>query len=673
MDIFENLNSSQKEAVFHSQGSLLVLAGAGSGKTRVITSKIAYLISQGVDSSKILAITFTNKAAKEMKERLSSLQNQKIKATISTFHALGLEIIKEEYELLELYTNFSIFNTSDQESVLKEIYQELTVSEEEYPLGAVKKFISNAKNNIQTPEEVIDQNSIFQSFYASYEKKLKSYNAVDFDDLIFLPIKLFLKNKEVLKKWASRYHYVLVDEYQDSNYSQYYFVKMLSSVHKNICAVGDDDQSIYGFRGADVGNILRFQKDFPQTKVIVLDINYRNTSLILRNAYKIIEKNPLRHSKNIRSSNTSFDGDKIILYKAEYEEEEGKWIASSIFDNRLTHKIPYQEQAILCRTNAQMRVLERCLRQDNIPYIIIGGFSFFDRSEVKTVFAYLKLLYNFNDAPAFYRAIQFPKRGIGAKTLESVFSYAMSKGISCMQAAFDADKIPNIRPSVATKLSLFAQEMIEVKASITYIKLEEALEHVYETFQLRDALINLHKEDQDFRLRSLDELVAMARRSQKRYKSQGKGDYSLKQFLQDTMLLSNKDEQDEKDEGKVFLITIHSAKGLEYQAVFIPGLEEGERGFPHEKSLKEADSKKAIEEERRLCYVAFTRAKKKLFLSYSEYKLTKQESRDLEPSRFLDDLEQDDIQIVDDESIEREFQESGGVQNIFEEIRKKLQ
>lgn len=659
----QDLNESQQEAVLHTQGALLVLAGAGSGKTKVIVSKILYLLSLGFEAKNILALTFTNKAAREMKERIKEpLENKAKKLTITTFHSLGLQILKEEYGHLSYFKDFSIFDRSDQEALMKEIFLQLKINQEDYSIEKGLYKISQAKNALKTAKHSFSEP--FKNIYSLYEQQLKLNNAFDLDDLVFQPILLFQKNEALLKKWASQYRYILVDEYQDSNFSQACFLKQLSSVHQNICVVGDDDQSIYGFRGADVGNILRFSKDFQVSKQVVLNINYRNSFRILESAYKIIENNQDRHHKEIKSIFSLSEAEKIHVYSLENPEKEAEWIAQKIFTNRIENKIPYDEQAILCRTNQQIRILEKALRAQGIDYIVVGAHSFFERSEIKTVLAYLKLIQNPLDHQSFYRVAQFPKRGIGEKLLEKISDYAMKYQEGMFDIALRAENIEIFTLKEKEKLSEFAWQIQRFKEKNERLSLSDFVAQLFQEFDFQKHLVKLYKEESDKRVQALNDLYSMIRSSENQAKKEGNF-YHLDKFLHEIVLQSLKEEDQKQEKKAVFIITIHSSKGLEYDTVFIPGFEE--EMFPHKRAL--GSTEKAIDEERRLCYVAFTRARKYLYLTYCQIRKVHKEEKCPSISRFLDDIPEEHLEIWDQEKQEQEFQEKGGAFLYLEKMK----
>jgi DNA helicase-2/ATP-dependent DNA helicase PcrA len=669
LSTMDGLNESQVKAVSLNEGPVLVLAGAGSGKTRVITHKIAYLLSQGVKPQEILALTFTNKAAREMKERVKALVDTSFKdLLITTFHSFGLNILRKEYFSLGYLKDFSIFDKSDNEMVIKEILEDLKLSQDDYPVGLMLYLISKAKDELKSPSDIAEQP--LREVFGLYEERLKLNNAFDLDDLIYKPVQLFMENTELSKEWASRCRYILVDEYQDSNYSQSYFLKQLSSVHHNICVVGDDDQSIYGFRGADIGNILRFGKDFKGAQTVVLNMNYRNSLRILESAYEVIGNNLKRHAKKVESFHKDPACDKIIVYEALDPQEEAQWIATQIFSHRIEKKMAYQSQAILCRTNGQIRVLEKALRYQNIPYIVVGGYSFYERAEIKMLLAYLRLLYNENDNQAFFRVAQFPKRGIGQKLLEKLSNCSVQYKTSIFALAFSIEEFKEFSNKEKEKVGELALQLKQFKEENNSVLLSELIENLYSSFNFRETLTKIYKEESENRIKALNELYFIVKDSENRRKLKGEEPYELKDFLQEVLLttIKEEDKKDGEEKDATFIITIHSAKGLEYEAVFIPGFEE--EIFPHKRSLNTTES--AIEEERRLCYVAFTRAKRNLYLSYCNTRTFYKEEKSPNPSRFLSEIPQAHLEFWNNEKKEKEFEESGGGLLYLEKIKEVL-
>ncbi len=632
MNLLNDLNPYQKEAVLSNEGPVLVLAGAGSGKTRVITYKIAYLLKQmDVKPRQILAVTFTNKAAGEMKERVTSFIGKVKGLTVCTFHAFGVRFLREEITHLGYDKKFSIYSDGDIQGVIKNIIIELGLDEAKYPISLVSYLISQAKNNLQDPENATLDDAALRDIYRLYTKRLKTLNAVDFDDLIYLPVLLLLNNEELRNKWSKKYKFVLVDEYQDTNHLQYQLMKLLSSTHKNICVVGDDDQSIYAFRGAKVENILRFEKDFENAKTILLAVNYRNTPVILDAASSLIMNNKSRHHKKVNSFLKT--GDKINLIDAFDANEEAELIASEVFENRVANKIQYKDQAVLCRTNTQMRTFEEVFRKKNIPYKLIGGYSFFDRKEVKDVLAYLKLIYNPTDNLAFLRTVNFPKRGIGDKTIEVIKNFAGQKKISLFESLVFLDQMDEISKPVAHKLDLFKELIENFEARFMNPGVLSTLKEIIDEVDFIKEYERIYKEESPFRVKSIVFLLEMAENFEKKKRSNG--EYaSLEGFLSDLCLFNKDDQNEPEEENKIPVMTIHASKGLEFDVIYLVGFEEG--FIPHDRSIEEGNA--GIEEERRLTYVAMTRARKNLVISYSCNRRIFGQEVERVPSRFLEEI-----------------------------------
>lgn len=618
MDL-SKLNESQRQAVMYPEGPLLVLAGAGSGKTRVLTTKLAYLIlEKKVNPYNILAITFTNKAAKEMKERtVKMLGRLAYDIQISTFHSLGLLIIKENYDKLGFDRHFTILDSDDSLTIIKKILKDMNLDIKMYNPRAIKNKISGAKN------ELMDSNyysrfanneyeEIVLEVFKRYEKKVKTNNSLDFDDLLLLPIKLFKENPDILKHYQERFKYILVDEYQDTNSAQYKIIKLLANKYKNICVVGDIDQSIYGFRGANFRNILNFEKDYPNAKVIPLEENYRSVGNILNVANDIIKNNKQRKEKNLWTKND--EGNKIRYHRAYDEKEEAKFTVESIKKLIISGE-DKSNIAVLYRTNAQSRNIEEALLKENIPYKVVGSFYFYNRKEIKDLISYLKLIYNSNDDVSLMRIINVPKRQIGAKTIERLSIKAVEKGTS-LYDAIDGGK------------ELEFKKLIEsFKKSSEDITLTQLVELILNKSGIKKELQNMGIEG-EIRLENLEEFKSITKNFE-----ENNGVVSLEDFLMEISLVSDTEEHKNNND-VVTLMTIHSAKGLEFDHVFIIGLEEGL--FPHMNSL---DSPDEIEEERRLCYVAVTRARKTLTLVNAKKRMLYGNVSSNPPSRFINEIE----------------------------------
>ena len=624
--MLETLNDKQKEAVLTTDGPLLVLAGAGSGKTKVLTTKIAYLIEEkGVDPSNILAITFTNKAAKEMKERINKMIGSlSYQMQISTFHSFGLSILKDNYELLGYKKNFTILDSEDSLSVIKKIIKDFGYDPKFYNPRSIRNQISSSKNELVSPTELEKFSSsefdeVVVNVYKEYQNKLLNNNSVDFDDLLLLPIKLFDENKEVLKKYQSRYQYILIDEYQDTNHVQYILTKMLSAKNKNICVVGDGDQSIYSFRGANYRNIFNFEKDYKDAKIILLEQNYRSTKNILNAANCVIKNNKERKDKNLWTDNIT--GDRITLKKCQNEKEEAYYIKKEI--NKLINKgIKKEDIAILYRTNAQSRNIEEALLEDNIPYKVVGSFYFYNRKEIKDLISYLKLIYNTNDDVSLTRIINVPKRKIGPKTIEKIIKRANDLNISMFDAIDSGNELK------------FKNLILSLKEQQDNISLTELVELILEESGIKKELEAEKTLESEARLENLEEFKSITKNFEETY-----GIVSLEEFLNEISLVSDIEEHKNTTD-VITLMTIHSAKGLEFPYVFITGLEESI--FPHIRSLGNSDE---LEEERRLFYVAITRAKKKLWLVCAKKRMLFGQENYNKPSRFINEIDDEYLDI----------------------------
>ena len=593
--MFENLNEQQREAIQTTEGPLLVIAGAGSGKTRVLTTRIAYLIEEkGIAPQNILAITFTNKAAKEMRDRVVKMLGPiAYQIQISTFHSFGLTIMKENYAQLGYKKEFTILDSDDSLSIIKKIMKNMNLDSKAYNPKNVKNKISSAKNEMMTPEELsrfsaCDFDEKVVEIFSEYNKKLKANNSLDFDDLLLKPIELFNENPAILEQYQERFHYILIDEYQDTNEVQYILTKMLSKKRKNLCVVGDESQSIYAFRGSNYRNILNFEKDYPNCKIILLEQNYRSTKTILNAANDVIKNNKQRKDKRLWTDN--HEGDKVVYKKCIDEKEEAASVASEI-GNLIIQGEKLEDIAVLYRTNAQSRTIEEAMLKDNIPYKVVGSFYFYNRKEVKDLIAYLRLIYNSNDDVSLIRIINSPKRGIGQKTIDNLVSEAAILGISMYEA-------------LSSPKELQFKALIEsMKLASQNMSLTEIVELVLEQSGLRKELELENSLEAEAKIENLDEFKSITKNFEERY-----GIISLEDFLAEISLVSDVEEHKDNNE-VVTLMTIHSAKGLEFKYVFVIGMEEGV--FPHSRSLFDSGE---LEEERRLCYVAITRAKEKLWL-----------------------------------------------------------
>lgn len=618
----ETLNPDQQEAVQTTDGPILVLAGAGSGKTKVLTTKIAYLIHEKqVLPSSILAITFTNKAAKEMKSRVVSLLGTIAnRIQISTFHSFGLLVVKENYDKLDFKANFTILDSDDSLTIIKKIMREMGYDITHYNPKVIRNRISGAKNELMTPDDYekyasSDFEQIVVSVYRQYQTKLIITNSLDFDDLLMLPIKLFKENPDVLKKYQERFKYILIDEYQDTNEAQYTLVKMISAKYKNICVVGDNDQSIYSFRGSNYRNILNFENDYENPKVIILEENYRSTKNILNAANSVIKNNKQRKEKNLWTDNDT--GEKIKYYRANDEKDEAYYVVKTI-KKLIEAGNKRDDIAILYRTNAQSRNIEDALLRETIPYKVVGSLNFYNRKEIKDLTAYLKLIYNQYDDVSLARIINVPKRGIGAKTIDKLVEKATNEKKSIYEV-IESGKELNFKNQIE------ALRQISENSSLT-----ELVDNVLELSGLKASLVAENSIEADVRLENLEEFKSITKTFEER-----NGLVSLEDFLMEISLVTDVDEQKQTSD-LVTLMTVHSAKGLEFDNVFIIGLEEGI--FPHSNSF---ESQEGLEEERRLCYVAITRAKKRLWLINAKRRILYGLDSCNPPSRFVSEIDAD--------------------------------
>ncbi len=615
----DRLNDKQKEAVVNTDGPMLILAGAGSGKTRVLTTKIAYLIEEkNVDPTSILAITFTNKAANEMKSRVVDMLGIETNLIqISTFHSFGLSIIKRHYEKLGFKSNFTIIDTDDSLSTVKRILKDMNLDPKIFNPKTIRNKISSAKNELMTPSELdkftnneIDEVTV--NVYQKYQDKLKTNNSLDFDDLLMLPIMLFKENPEILSYYQERFKYILIDEYQDTNEVQYILTKMLSAKYKNICVVGDPDQSIYGFRGSNYRNILNFEKDYKDTKTILLEQNYRSTKNILSAANDIIKNNKNRKEKDLWTDND--EGFKIKYKRCNDEKEEANYVVKNV--NKLISEGESLENiAVLYRTNAQSRNIEEAFLRENIPYKVVGSFYFYNRKEIKDLICYLKLIYNPNDDISLNRVINVPKRGIGLKTMENLTTKASILNESIFNTIDSGKELEFKKLILEFQISseeLTLTELVDLILDKTGVKKELELEDTIES---------------ESRLENLEEFKSITKNFEDRY-----GVISLAEFLDEISLVSDIEEHKNQTD-VVTLMTVHSAKGLEFDNVFIVGLEEGI--FPHSMCLC---SNSEVEEERRLCYVAITRARKNLSLINAKRRLLFGQDQFNPPSRFIGEI-----------------------------------
>ena len=630
MELVQNMNENQLKAILKTQGAVMVIAGAGSGKTRVLTNRIAYLIAEkNVLESNILAITFTNKAAKEMKERIYSLVGETSKYIwINTFHSMCVRILRQHIDLLGYNKNFTILDTSEQKSIIKNIVKELNLSEDSYQPNTILKIISNSKNSMISVNEMKAQARFgfmknVAEIYEYYQKYLKKNSVLDFDDLMLKTIVLFEKHPEVLAIYQNKFEYIHVDEYQDTNVIQYKLIKMLSEVHKNICVVGDDDQSIYSWRGACSDNIINFEKDYEDVEVIFLDQNYRSNSTILDAANAVIKNNTDRKDKALWSENKG--GDKITVYAATNDKDETDDIAKKILDLK-TQGIDYKDIAILYRANYLSRSMENSCMAFGIPYKLIGSLKFLQRQEIRDLLAYMNVIVNKNDEFSLRRIINVPKRGIGASSMAKIDNYAEQYGLSLFEALKNIDMI-GVSKKIITNIHLLTQ-LIEKYSQTEQYSIEDLIVGIYKDSGYESMLKESADAYAESRIENISELVSSA----KQFSSMND---NLIDFISEMSLTSDADDENEDD--SVVLSTVHAAKGLEYRVVFIMGLEENL--FP---SIRDAESsedeRNKMEEERRLAYVAITRAKEKLFMSYANRRMQFGSIKNNKRSRFLDEV-----------------------------------
>ena len=636
MSIYDTLNNEQREAVFCTEGPLLMLAGAGSGKTRSLTHRIAYLIEEkGVAPWNILAITFTNKAAQEMRERVDALVGYGSEDIwISTFHATCSRILRRHIDLLGYDRNFTIYDASDQKSLMKEVLKEMKIDTKQFPERSVMSEISSAKNEYKSPLDYRNEygsnfrNQRIADIYEHYQKRLKENNALDFDDLLVKMVDLFQTNPDVLEHYQDRFQYIMVDEYQDTNTVQFLLVSLLAKKYRNLCVVGDDDQSIYKFRGANIYNILNFEKVFPDAQVVRLEQNYRSTQNILNAANGVIANNKGRKEKKLWTENQKGELVHFKQYDTEYDEADG--VVSRI--NFLAMRgVQYKDMAILYRTNAQSRIFEEKLKQKNIPYAIVRGISFYDRKEIKDLMSYLKVVDSGMDDLSVKRIINVPKRGIGQTTINRLQEFAILNQMSFLDAVFNADEIPEVARALA-KLHKFADMIEEFREYASEHEISELLEHILDVTQYRAELEAEGTDESISRLEDIEELF-----NDIAYYEEEEENPNLRDFLaeKDMYTLNAGIDNLEDENNKVLLMTLHNAKGLEFNNVFLGGMEEGV--FPGFGAMMSGDESE-IEEERRLCYVGITRAKERLFLSAAKRRMLRGQTQYNRRSRFIDEI-----------------------------------
>lgn len=641
-ELLNGLNDKQYEAAKYIDGPLLILAGAGSGKTRVLTYKMAYLLEEGfVKPWEILAITFTNKAAKEMKERVENLIGSNGNDIwLGTFHSVCVRILKRDIERIGYTRNFNIFDELDKEKVIKEVIKKLNIDDKKYPVSLIKYEISQAKDKMVDYEKYSVQatgdfrKEQIAKIYEMYQKTLKQNDAIDFDDILMLTVKLFLENPDRLSYYQNKFKYILVDEYQDTNKVQFLLISLLASLHGKICVVGDESQSIYGFRGADISNILNFEKEFPNAKVVKLEENYRSTQNILDAANEVIKNNRSKIDKNLWTQNDS--GDKVCYKTLPNEYEEVEFIVEKIDELCRKENMKYSDFALLFRTNAQARVLEEVFMRNGTPYRLIGGLKFYSRKEIKDLTSYLKLIQNQDDNIALKRIINEPKRGIGDTTVDKLDELATSQSMSIFKFIQDSDNLAGMRS--AGNIIMFRDMINEIISKKDELKISELMKTVLKNSGYEAMLNEGDKKENESRFENLMEFIGVAMEFENE-----QVDASLSDFLDSIALVSDVDKLDDETEA-VTLMTMHSAKGLEFEVVFLVGMEDGL--FPSKRSIEEDES---VEEERRLCYVGITRAKKKLYITNASKRTMYGSTTYTMPSRFIAEIPE---KLFDEESLD---------------------
>ncbi|MCD9014499.1 ATP-dependent helicase [Parachryseolinea silvisoli] len=645
-EYLDTLNEPQREGVLTTEGPVMLIAGAGSGKTRVLTFRIAYLIREkNVDPFSIMALTFTNKAAKEMRERIEKVVGSDARSLMmGTFHSVFSRILRAEAHHIGYPNNFTIYDTDDVKQLLRTIIKEKGLDDAVYKVNTVLSRISSAKNKLIGADEYLRNAELMGddaanmrpeigNIYKIYTNRLYKSGAMDFDDLLFNTDKLFKEHLDVLNKYQQRIQYLMVDEFQDTNLCQYYIIRKLAAVRENVCVVGDDAQSIYAFRGADITNILNFERDYADLKVIKLEQNYRSTSNIVQAANSVIKRNRAQLPKNVWTANE--EGKLIELIKAVSDNEEGRLVATSIFQERMQHQMKYSDFAILYRTNSQSRALEESLRRMNIPYRMVGGLSFYQRKEIKDILAYLRFTMNQQDEASFRRIINLPKRGIGDATVDKIVVAANDHGAPLW------DIVQNVTPFVGGRVAGPIDDFVAmIKRFSMEIERKDAYEAAFEIAKSSGLLRELYEDKTVEGLSRYENVQELLNAIKEFTDDPERQDKSLGAFLQEVSLLTGQDEEKDKDPDKVTLMTIHMAKGLEFKYVYMVGMEEDL--FPSQMMI---NSRADLEEERRLFYVAITRAEKRLFLSYALSRYRFGRLKNSEPSRFLDDIDSSFIKV----------------------------
>ncbi|CDR51940.1 DNA helicase PcrA [Staphylococcus schweitzeri] len=631
--LLNHMNTEQSEAVKTTEGPLLIMAGAGSGKTRVLTHRIAYLLDEkDVSPYNVLAITFTNKAAREMKERVQKLVGDQAEVIwMSTFHSMCVRILRRDADRIGIERNFTIIDPTDQKSVIKDVLKNENIDSKKFEPRMFIGAISNLKNELKTPEDAQKEATDYHSqmvatVYSGYQRRLSRNEALDFDDLIMTTINLFERVPDVLEYYQNKFQYIHVDEYQDTNKAQYTLVKLLASKFKNLCVVGDSDQSIYGWRGADIQNILSFEEDYPEAKTIFLEQNYRSTKTILNAANEVIKNNSERKPKGLWTANTN--GEKIHYYEAMTERDETEYVVREIMKHQRNGK-KYQDMAILYRTNAQSRVLEETFMKSNIPYTMVGGQKFYDHKEIKDLLSYLRMIANSNDDISLQRIINVPKRGVGPSSVEKIQNYALQNNISMFDALGEADFI-GLSKKVTQECLNFYELIQNLIKEQDFLEIHEIVDEVLKKSGYRDMLERENTLESRSRLENIDEFMSVPQDYEENTPLE---EQSLINFLTDLSLVADIDEAD--TENGVTLMTMHSAKGLEFPIVFIMGMEESL--FPHIRAIK-SDDDHEMQEERRICYVAITRAEEILYITHATSRMLFGRPQSNMPSRFLKEI-----------------------------------
>jgi len=631
-NILDGLNPVQTEAVLYTKGPLLIMAGAGSGKTKVLTCRVAYLLEQGVAPYHILAITFTNKAAAEMKERVHSIVGPQSKDIwLSTFHAFCAKILRYEIDGLAGYKrNFVIYDTSDTQSLVKTCLKQLNLDDKQFQPSSVLSAISTAKNGLQDASQFAHEANNFHEekvaeIYKLYQQKLRNNNALDFDDLLMLSVRLFENNEEILNKYQEKFEYIMIDEYQDTNRAQYLLAHMLADKHHNLCVVGDADQSIYSWRGADIRNILDFEKDYPEAKIVILEQNYRSTQVILDAANAVIEHNSDRRPKELWTENPQ--GELITHYLAHHERDEAQFIADTITKKNTVYCTPYGDIAVLYRTNTQSRVIEEAFMKCGIPYVIVGGLKFYDRKEIKDILSYLRVVFNPSDSVSLMRIINVPRRGLGDATISRLTEYALQNNMTLFDVVSNPDLVPGLTARAKRPLDFLGELILNLMSQVQSLSVMDLVNKVMnESGYIEELQKSTDLQDEN-RLDNLKEFLSVAKDF-----ATGDVEDTLENFLGQVALVADIDNA-KMTESRVTLMTLHSAKGLEFPVVFMSGMEEGL--FPHSRTLM---NETEIEEERRLCYVGITRARRKLYVTNARMRTIYGRTQMFPLSRFLEEI-----------------------------------